>query len=145
MSDPSLLAISPIPIICAYDDAVAALWGEPLRRPWPHANDKVVAERWIAAGATLDLCRRVFREVLEKRRARSLTIPFSLSYFENMVRDAITTAKEAPPDDPETARWRSRVQGWRKNAKLWIEDQWGPIPGADGCRVPKRVLSTMGI
>jgi hypothetical protein len=87
-TDPSLDGTSPVRIICAYDDAVAAIWSESLRRPWPHPKDKVVAERWIAAGAKLDLCRRIFRDVLEKGHARGLTIPFSLSYFENMVRDA---------------------------------------------------------
>src|SRR5690242_6545563 len=116
MSNPSIGGISPVSFISAYDDTIASVWGEPLRRPWPHPKDKVVAERWIAAGATLDICRRVFRDILEKRHARGLTIPFSLSYFENMVRDAITIDREAPQDDPETARWRSRVQGWRKNA-----------------------------
>ena len=142
MTQPETAAVV---VIQAFDAEIVRLWGERLGRLYPHPKDKVVAERWLAMGATLPMIQRVLRETLEKRHARQLTIPSCLSYFENMVRDAVTTEKEAPQEDAETARWRSRVQGWRKNPKLWIEDQWGSPPGTDGCRVPKRVLSTMGV
>jgi hypothetical protein len=75
------------------------------------------------------MCERVFRQTLEKRHARKLTIPLSLSYFENMIRDAITTEAEPVGDDPETVRWRVRVNGWRKGPRWWLEDHWGPPPG----------------
>jgi hypothetical protein len=134
MSDPSLNGVSPVPIICAYDDVVAAIWGEALRRPWPHPKDKVIAERWITAGATLDMCRLVFRDVLEKRHARGLTIPFSLSYFENMIRDAITTERNRRRmirirlggghgfrDGNETRRCGAKKCGVRRLARLGAE------------------------
>ena len=128
-----------VDIIQTYDRIIVELWGDALGRLFPHVKDKMVADRWLAAGATLPMCERVFRETLEKRHARKLSIPFSLSYFENMIRDAITTNAEAVPDDPETARWKARVQGWAKNPALWRDEMWGPHPGKAGCRVPRHI------
>ena len=130
-----------VEIIAAFDKAIVDLWGAALARAWPHPKDKMIADRWLATGATLPMCERAFVETLEKRHSRKLTIPFSLSYFENMIRDAITTNAEAVPDDPDTLRWRARVMGWRRNAALWREEMWGPAPDQPGCRVPRRAIA----
>ena len=58
---------------------------------------------------------------------------FSLSYFENMIRDAITTAAEPVRDDPETARWKARVRGWMQNPAFWRANTWGDPPHSYGC------------
>jgi hypothetical protein len=53
-------ALCAVDIIQAYDRIIIDLWGDALGRPWPHVKDKIVAERWLAAGATLLMCERVF-------------------------------------------------------------------------------------
>jgi uncharacterized protein YdaU (DUF1376 family) len=36
--------------------------------------------------------------------------------------------------------WQQRLAGFRKNG-FWLEAQWGPKPGDDGCQVPAKFLS----
>ncbi|MGE0190189.1 MAG: hypothetical protein AB7Q04_13000 [Steroidobacteraceae bacterium] len=130
-----------VEIIAAFDDAVGAIWGENMRRMWPHPKDKMMADRWLEAGLTVAQAKRVFTEFLEKRKGRQQSIPSCLSYFDNMMRDAIATEKAPVEEDAETVRWRSRVQGWKKNPKLWLADQWGEAPDSPMTRVPRRVLA----
>jgi hypothetical protein len=134
-----------IDIIAAYDAEIVRLWGDKLARCWPHAKDKLFADRWLAAGATVDLCKAVFAECLERKHVQREPYPTCLSYFENPVKAAIIRAQAPEPDDPDTARWRARVQGWQRNPVLWREESWGFAPDHVHTRCPKRVLSALGI
>jgi hypothetical protein len=40
----------------------------------------------------------------------------------------------------EELRWRSRVDGFRKNG-FWMKATWGPAPGEPGCLCPSRYLT----
>lgn len=45
------------------------------------------------------------------------------------------------PDDEITDRlWQIRLDGFHGPQRIWIEGQWGPRPGARGCRVPPHLL-----
>jgi hypothetical protein len=133
-----------VEIIAALDAEIIRIWGAHLARFCPHPKDKMIAERWLSMGATLPMCQRIFTETMEKRHVRNLTIPFSLSYFENMVRDAVTISQEPVPDHPEIVRWKARVAGWVRSRR-WDENMWGSQPDQHDTRCPKQVLCALGI
>ena len=136
---------SAIAIIEAFDRAVAAVWGDAMCRLWPHPLDKLTADSWIAAGATVPLCEQVFLRIMEAKRDRKQSIPSCLRYFDNPIKDAIATHQAPVEDDPETLRWRARVRGWLTNPKLWMDALWGFPPGHAGCSCPRHVLREMGV
>jgi hypothetical protein len=133
-----------IDFIAAFDQAIAKVWGEHLARPWPHPNDKLTADRWLAAGATVELCSAVFLRIMETRKDRRLSIPSTLSYFDNPIRDAIAKGEHEATDlHPQDSLWKARLAAWARGGR-WIPDQWGPNPTEAGCRVPRRVLNALG-
>lgn len=44
-----------------------------------------------------------------------------------------------PLDRDGVDQWRARLRGWRKN-QFWMPNDYGPEPGAPGCRVPAALL-----
>ena len=128
-----------IEIIQAFDAEIVRIWGANLGRMYPHPKDKVMADRWIAAGATLPICVKVFKDCLERRHVKGEAYPTCLSYFENPIKDAIIKSQAKEPDDPVTSQWKARLSAWREK-KLWLDEQWGARPGEEGCRVPRKLL-----
>ena len=133
--------INPTDLIRSYDEAIITVFGPNMARLWPHAKDLTIATRWLEAGATLEQCVFVFKKHLEQRKERNLTIPHCLSYFDNMVRDAVATRAflETQSDlTLEESRWNMRLDAWR-DRKFW-QDIWGPSPAENGCMAPRSLL-----
>lgn len=131
----------PVAIIHAYDEAIVSLFGPNMGRLYPHAKDFTIASRWVEAGATLQQCVSVFKKYLGQRKERGQTIPTCLSYFDNMVRDAIATKAYLETQSnltPEEQRWSLRINGWVEK-KFWL-DSWGPNPSEPYCMAPKQFL-----
>jgi hypothetical protein len=88
---------------------------------------------WLEAGCdpTLDVW-----PTIEKlaRRNPNITSP---AFFDTAIREAFEIRKASQPMDLEL--WRKRIRALTKR-NTWPEHEWGPRPGAPGCKVPKQVL-----
>lgn len=51
-------------------------------------------------------------------------------------------APPSPDDEISDRLWKIRLEGFRGPNRVWVEGQWGPRPGAKGCRVPAHLLET---
>lgn len=132
-----------IAVIAAFDDARARAFGEEQRRPWPHADDRVWAERWLEAGAPPELLEAVFAEVMARKQARDPDDPpSSLSYCDGAVRKALRPARGGAasalpgPGPPDLSRYTdeeiraAREKNFREHG-IWNE-KWGPRPDEHG-------------
>ncbi len=161
--EPEMESDAAVAIIEAFDDSRAEHFGGHRRRPWPHATDRVQAERWLAAGIAnhlawakiAGLCRAVFDPVMRAKAEKGDDPPACLKYFDAPVMrslgpgggtagggaaaagiaDHLAWAKDA-------AMWRARIKGFRA-AKLWL-GEWGAPPGRPGCRAPTEILREFG-
>lgn len=100
-------------IIQAFDDERSAAFGESQRRPWPNALDFGTAQRWLSAGADIDLCRSVFRAVQSRKRQAGQEPIDTLAYLDKAVAQAIANRSrpvELPQAslDPEIAEIKRR-------------------------------------
>lgn len=78
-----------------FDRVRVETFGIEQARPWRHATDRVMAERWLAAGATLELLEAVFRRGFDRAK-RKRKRPFdALSALGNSVADAIGEVRSA--------------------------------------------------
>jgi hypothetical protein len=106
-----------VQVIQAFDRERVLAFGEAQGRPWPHPNDRGDAQRFLAAGADLQLCREVFRAACQKLAGQSEQPPGSLKFFEKRIADAIAS-RDRPmpaghartPDFDPAAYIRSRSQ-----------------------------------
>lgn len=80
---------TPVAIIRAFDEAIVQVYGANLARPWPHGEDATIAAQFIAAGATLELCREVFLRLLHAHQRKGKHPIGSLAYFRTAIPDAI--------------------------------------------------------
>ena len=79
-------------IIRAFDAARTAAYGEAHRRPHPHAKDLVFAQRWLAAGADVDLCDGVFAGT-----CRTMAMIVGSQYIRTMKRMKLSIGNPNPP------------------------------------------------
>ena len=82
--------LNPVEIIRVFDDAIAEVYGENMRRPWPHGMDHTVAGELIEMGATVGLCKRVFLERLHIEKQKGKQPISSLNYFRKVISDALS-------------------------------------------------------
>lgn len=80
---------TPVSIIHAFDEAIVQVFGANLARPWPHGEDAIIASQFIAAGATLELCKQVFLRHLYNQQRKGKHPIGSLAYFRTAIPDAI--------------------------------------------------------
>lgn len=91
--------ISPsVEIIRAFDEERTAAYGAERSRGWPHATDGVTADRWLAAGADVDLCRVVFRAVCKQFAANGRPPPDTLSFFEKRIANQLAERSRPMPE-----------------------------------------------
>jgi hypothetical protein len=88
-------------IIAIFDNERASVFGEENRRPFPNATDLIFADRWLASGATADLCQAVFHEGLQKTKSQDRQPPKMLKYFDQQIADAIAE-RNRPPTNGRT-------------------------------------------
>ena len=81
-----------VEVIATFDRSVAAHFGAENARPWPHPTDLVTAQRWLAGGASIELCRSVFDAVHSRMAAQGQQPPQSLKYHDQPVRQALAGA-----------------------------------------------------
>jgi hypothetical protein len=87
-----------VAIIQAFDQARIQHFGPELARPWPTATDKMTAQRWIDAGADLDLCRDVFAAGFARKASARDGPPDSLKFFEKSIANAIAERSRPMPE-----------------------------------------------
>ncbi len=80
---------TPVAIIRAFDEAVVQVFGANLARPWPHGEDATIAAQFIAAGASLELCKQVFLRHLYAHQRKGKHPIGSLAYFRTAIPDAV--------------------------------------------------------
>ena len=107
-------------LIAAFDDALAAVWGEDLRRPFPTGTDMGVALAWVDAGATAGGIRPVIEDANRRVLAGGHAPPRALKARDSDVRAALTrptaatagggqTGDGLPPTGPDLG---SRLRTW---------------------------------
>lgn len=84
-------------VIAEFDRIGAAVFGERWRA-WPNPTDRVIAERWLAAGADLPLCSGVFEAVHRKLAAGKHDPPGSLKFHDRDIANAIKTRDQPMPE-----------------------------------------------
>ncbi len=104
-----------VAVIGAFDRIRAAVFGANRARPWPHPKDRVVAERWLEAGADLALCEGVFEARFRKQAASGEEPSDSLSHMDRSVAGAIAAKASpmpaAPAAKPPAAPYRGIAIG----------------------------------
>src|ERR1700735_1552125 len=76
-------------VIRVFDDARAEVFGKEDRRPFPTGDDKVFAERFLTAGATVEWLQTLFLERMAKRKKSGESAPDGLKYFAKAVPEAL--------------------------------------------------------
>lgn len=130
-------------VIALFDRVRAELFGAAQARPWPHAADRVTAERWLRAGATPELLEGVFRRGFMRLRDRGKRPFEALSALDNSVHDALADraaggarstragppAAELPPEQPWYPAFRAAYREWAT-----VGGRKGDPPDADRYR-----------
>lgn len=118
--------LNPLEIIQTFDKTITDVWGPSMGRLYPHAKDIVFAQRWVDAGVVIEQIEGVFKDVMNTRKVRSLSIINNLAYFDNIIKDAIATQKyiEKQESSPEENLWKMRLQSFKKFNR-WL-DTWPP-------------------
>jgi hypothetical protein len=83
------VAVLPVDIIKAFDQAIVEVYGANMQRPWPHGEDTTIAQEFIASGADLELCRQVFLRHLYSHQRKGKHPIGSLAYFRSAIPDAL--------------------------------------------------------
>lgn len=94
-------------IIRAFDAARAAAYGEPHRRSHPHAKDLVFAQRWLTAGADVEMCEGVFTATCRTMAEQSRAPPATLGFFDQPIADAIATSNRPMPEGKPNEQHRT--------------------------------------
>lgn len=95
-----------VEIIAAFDAERVTAFGQPQARGWPHSTDRVHADRWLSAGADLELCRGVFRHVCQQFAATGRAPPGSLSFFDQRISNALADRNRPMPEGRTNAQHR---------------------------------------
>lgn len=101
-------ALKATDIIRAFDDAIVEVYGQQQARLHPHGRDFQIANEFLEAGATLELCRQVFLKHLHADKQKGKYPISSLAYFRTAIPDAVneqryydrTKPQEVKADDP---------------------------------------------
>jgi uncharacterized protein YdaU (DUF1376 family) len=91
-------------IIAAFDQARIDAFGAMQARPWPNSLDAAVAERWLAAGADLDLCRAVFVAGMQRKARSRDRPPDSLKFFDAAIAQALAERSRPMPTVQTTGK-----------------------------------------
>lgn len=102
---------APARIIRAFDDALAAAFGEAKRRNCPHPSDRPCAERWLQAGEANGLsvsqviawCIDLFRYTHERRAASGEDEPKCLKFYEKAIARMLDLRQRPMPKAHEAA------------------------------------------
>lgn len=89
---------SGVEIIRAFDAERVSAFGAEQARGWPHQSDKIFAERWIAAGADVELCRSVFQAVCKQFATTGRQPPASLNFFDQRIANALADRNRPMPE-----------------------------------------------
>lgn len=142
-------------VIRSLDETISEIFGAEQARPYPHATDRVIANRMLEAGATPELLAGVFRAICQRMKSQGRRRPDNLKFFDGPVSDALAESarparKEPDPlpsagqhMDHEYFRWKARIEGW-KMKRLWDAD-WGPSPVQPGCLAPPELIKEFGL
>lgn len=143
-------------IIAAFDECLDFVYGRRWGRDNMHKTDMQTAQEWILAGVTVPLATIVFHTQMVRMHERWLhqhdlsdrsNIPGCLKIFdeniESAIRRQLAGGAELDVWEQVDSQWRARVKGWIKNPNAWNIDMWGPLPNANDCRVPKRVIAEL--
>lgn len=112
---------SGVEIIRAFDAERVAAFGAEHARGWPHQSDKVFAERWIAAGADVELCRAVFHAACQKFAKTGRRPPDSLNFFDQRISDALAD-RNRPMPEGRTNEQRGSVRSARREQPNAFQD-----------------------
>jgi hypothetical protein len=136
----------------AFDRERVLVFGPERARPWRHPDDIAHAQRFLDSGADLDLCRQVFRAILERRKAEGDEPIDNLGYFPKAIARALAqrgkpmpkaeTRAEPSMVDLETRTWQGRILA-AKDGAAWNAAQWGPHPSDPRNWIPADVREAL--
>lgn len=122
-----------VSIIAAFDQARVHHFGPELARPWPTATDKMTAQRWLDAGADIDLCRDVFNAGFARKASARDGPPDSLKFFEKSIANAIAEqARPMPEGKSNGAGSRNRHQYDPDEARRSTLEAFPDLMGGSG-------------
>lgn len=81
-------------LIQVFDEVRTQVFGENLARPYPDANDKIFAERWIKLGVDEDLCRAVFFKKCEYAKNNGDTPPYTLKFCNDSIERTVRQRRQ---------------------------------------------------
>lgn len=81
--------LNPVEIIRVFDEVLVQVFGPENGRPWPTQRDMEYARHFLECGADLELCRQLFEERQHGRKQDHQRPIESLSYFKNIVPEAV--------------------------------------------------------
>lgn len=143
--------VQPAQIIEAFDRCLVFFFGSRYAREAPFKEDVATAQKWIDAGCDVIIATIIFAGRMEYMHERHLrvefqndraNVPHALKIFDDNIFNALRREGVGGVIDAWEAaesQWRARMAGWKKK-KVWLREMWGPAPGENGCRVPKRFL-----
>jgi hypothetical protein len=114
-----------VEVIQALDASIVTHFGPAQARAWPHATDRLFAERWLAEGISVEVCRAVVDAACGRKAKAGARPPGMLKYFDAAVREAAKTVAARPavggggydPADPVQRR-RADIHAERVKALL---------------------------
>jgi hypothetical protein len=142
----------PNDLISVFDRILVYVYGARYASDNPHKSDAATAELWASLGCDVVIASIVLYDRMNAMHERHLrivdkedrsNIPGTLKVFTDNIGAALRRQSGEEIDGAEKAysQWRARVKGCKKNANLWMLEQWGPAPNQPGCRVPRSVMA----
>lgn len=147
------MTATPQQIIETFDEVLDAIYGRENGRDYPAKDDFALATKWIGRGATVEICRAVFIDQMERLHAKwvdraSATDRSMIPHGLKIVDEYVELALLAPTRliDGQAMRfsqWRARVIGWARTG-IWFDSLYeSKPPNAVGTRVPQTVLNDL--
>jgi len=128
-------------VIEAFDALRAEIWGPTQQRPWPAKTDFVTAQRWLAAGGSVEICRAVFEGQMRNMRGRGKEPPRSLAMFDEDVRVAIRDRRIDAPGTPQRDPATKRAEDDYARAL----ERWARLMSDERERTPKPKRAAFGL